>query len=53
MPRGEHNIEKKSTYAYRCPIETIEKGNVALVESINKIVQIEEEKSSSIGNYVT
>jgi hypothetical protein len=53
MPCGEHNIEKQSTSAYRCPVETNEKGNLALVESINEIVQIEEEKNSSIAKYIT
>jgi hypothetical protein len=53
MPRAEHNIKRKSTSAHINSVETIEKGNVALVESINEITQNEQKKGSSIGKYVT
>jgi len=44
MPCGEHNIKRESISTHKSLIETIEKCNVALVESINEIVQIEEKK---------
>jgi hypothetical protein len=41
MPIGEHKHKKKSTSIHKSLIETIKKGNVALIKSINQIMYIE------------